>query len=105
MAEIELETLPAVCDKLFIFRLCEINQRFNVIYVRGAVPGHGNTFVRVTDALRRPHVTPPPFPTYFPQLDGRGEEVEGEEREGEDFFSVHLPQSGSVEYPNRYAGR
>ena len=77
-----------------------MNQRFNVVYVRGAVPGHRNTFVRVTDARRKPHVTPPPFPTFYPELDRQ--ECEGE---GERYSSVHLPESDSLEYPNRYASR
>jgi large subunit ribosomal protein L3 len=80
-------------------QVVRINQQFNVLYVRGAVPGHENTFVRVTDARRKPHLTPPPFPTYYPELDVREEGGEGEEQ----FSSIHLPHSGSIEYPNRYA--
>ena len=82
--------------------MVRINQPFNVLYVRGAVPGHENTFVRVTDARRKPHLTPPPFPSYYPELDGR---EEGGEEEEEQFSSVHLPHSGSIDYPNRYAAQ
>ena len=56
-------------------------------------------------------MTPPPFPTYYPELDGREEEEEEEEEgeegrdEREQFSSVSLPGSSSIEYPNRYDTR
>ena len=88
--------------------MVRVNPRFNVIYVTGCVPGHRNTFVRVTDAIRKPHETPPPFPTHFPELAGAAEEEEEEEEavgegEGEGFAAVHIPHLASIEYPNRYA--
>ena len=85
--------------------MVRVNPRFNVIYVTGCVPGHRNTFVRVTDAIRKPHENPPPFPTHFPELAGAAEEEEEEEAvgEGEGFAAVHIPHLASIEYPNRYA--
>ena len=57
-------------------------------------------------------MTPPPFPTYYPELDGREGGEEEEEEEGEEgrdereqFSSVSLPGSSSIEYPNRYDTR
>lgn len=44
-------------------KIWRINHRFGVLYVNGAVPGHKNSVVRVTDAKRRPHECPGPVPT------------------------------------------
>jgi large subunit ribosomal protein L3 len=73
-------------------KVVRVNHQFNVVYVRGAVPGHRNTYVRVTDAKRKPHMTPPPFPTFYPELDG------GHLKE-EEFSSVHLPHGNSLDFP------
>jgi large subunit ribosomal protein L3 len=81
-------------------QVVRVNQRFGVMYVRGAVPGHKNTFVRVTDARRKPHTAPPPFPTHYPELDNEGA---GLREEGEEFSSVRLPQEDSLHFPDRYA--
>ena len=86
----------------FHFQVVRVNRQFNVIYVRGAVPGHTNTYVRVTDARRKVHETPPPFPTYFPETDDEGAEPS---REWEEFSSVRLPDDGSLDFPNRYANK
>lgn len=82
----------------FFFQVVRINRQFNVIYVRGAVPGHKNTFVRVTDAKRKPHTSPPPFPTYFPELDL-------EARDEEEFSSVQHPYDNSLYFPNKYTDK
>lgn len=81
---------------LQVFR---INHRFNVIYVCGAVPGHTNTFVRVTDARRKPHTSPPPFPTFFPDLDSPREEEEFADAD------VHLSHHDSLDFPNKVANK
>lgn len=68
-----------------------INHKFGVIYVCGAVPGHTNTFVRVTDAKRKPHTSPLPFPTYLPDQDGP--------RPEEEYADIHLPHDSSLDFP------
>jgi len=66
-----------------------INHAFDVLYVSGAVPGHKMQYVRVTDARRSPHTSPPPFPTYIPgQHEPLPEETFAE--------GVHLPFSPSL---------
>lgn len=54
-------------------RILKIDHALNVVYVRGAVPGHENTVVRITDAksLKRElwkakDAEALPFPTYIP---------------------------------------
>ena len=44
-------------------RVFKVDQRRNLIYVKGAVPGPVGAFLRVRDAVRKPHKTAPPFPT------------------------------------------
>ena len=58
-------------------KVLRINTRYNVIYVSGRIPGHVNTFVKITDALRRKICIETdedekkqigPFPTFYPKL-------------------------------------
>lgn len=44
----------------------KIDTRWNVIYVRGCVPGHRGSLLGMIDAKRRALATPPPFPTAPP---------------------------------------
>jgi len=48
-----------------------INHVFNVLYVKGQVPGHDGQYVKLRDGLWKPHSSerPPPFPTYFSSKD------------------------------------
>ena len=71
-----------------------VNNRFNVIYVHGPVPGHKNTYVRVSDAKRRRHQTPPPFPTFIPDPENPlPEEVYSDD--------IHLPHEGTLEFADK----
>jgi large subunit ribosomal protein L3 len=52
-------------------RVMRIDNALNLVYVRGAVPGHDDTMVRVMDTRiggNRPIFTamPPPYPTFIP---------------------------------------
>ena len=60
---------PLPCPPLPPSKVYRINYRFGILYINGAVPGHKNTYVRVTDAKRVPHTSPPPFPTFIPSPD------------------------------------
>lgn len=64
-----------------------------MLYLKGCVPGHESTPVRVTDARRKPHKSPPPFPTYFLDADT---EID------EECFSdeIHRPGEPSIEFPS-----
>ena len=48
---------------LFLFK---IDPEYNLLFVRGHVPGHTGAFVHVTDAKNKDLPRPPPFPTYVP---------------------------------------
>ena len=53
--------------------LCQVYKvdvKRDLLYLRGSVPGHAGTYVRVRDSLRKPHSAdaPPPFPTYVPTI-------------------------------------
>lgn len=57
--------------------IMRINMKYNVIYVKGPVPGGTNSIVQIFDTilpLRRPK-EPLPHPTYFPPKDGSEEDV------------------------------
>ncbi|KAL6049346.1 39S ribosomal protein L3, mitochondrial [Balamuthia mandrillaris] len=56
--------------------LWKINTKHNLLYVRGHVPGHAGSFVRVSDAKNKWHYFPPPYPTYIRKKDETGEEEE-----------------------------
>lgn len=68
-----------------------VNTKYNILYVKGAVPGHKNQFIRITDAIFKPLQEAPPYPTYFPQRD---KDV------AEDLFApdVHKPSDGTLEF-------
>lgn len=60
-------------------RILRINTRYNVLYVKGRIPGHVNTFVRISDTKCRKHRPQNeeecqrmigPFPTYQPDIEG-----------------------------------
>ena len=80
---------------LLILKVYRINHRFNVLYVNGCVPGHTNTYVRITDAIRRPHKTPPPFPTFF--SDCTDHALLFEETYAESIHQLHEP---TITFPN-----
>ncbi|XP_065828175.1 large ribosomal subunit protein uL3-like [Oscarella lobularis] len=48
-------------------KVCRINNKYNVLYVKGGVSGSANGYVRVTDARRKPVKEAPPFPTFRPE--------------------------------------
>ena len=75
-------------------QVLRVNHQYNVLYVKGCVPGHDSTPVRIVDAKKMPHKTPPPFPTHFIDADGEM---------GEDSFSdeVHKPEDPSIEFPSK----
>lgn len=59
-------------------RILRMNTRYNVIYVKGRIPGHVNTFVKIQDTRNgkhRPNTEEEskrligPFPTYQPELE------------------------------------
>lgn len=60
--------------------------------MNGAVPGHKNTYVRVTDAKRVPHQLSPPFPTFDITADTASlpEEAYSEE--------IHIPYEPSLTF-------
>ena len=47
-------------------QLYKIDTRWNVMYVKGNVPGKPGAVVKVSDARRKPHVKAPPYPTATP---------------------------------------
>jgi len=53
-------------------QIMRINSKYNVIYVRGSVPGPRNSIVYIFDTLlpRKKLREAPPHPTYFPPEDG-----------------------------------
>ncbi|KNC84210.1 50S ribosomal protein L3 [Sphaeroforma arctica JP610] len=52
-------------------RVYRVEPRHNAIYVIGAVPGHKETYVRITDSRRKEFLQPPPFPTHIPSIHGQ----------------------------------
>ena len=74
-----------------------VNRKYNVLYVHGPVPGHTNTYVRVTDARRK---TPPydsPFPGYVPPK-GDDDVALCEELYSGD---IHLPHEPTITFPDQ----
>jgi len=55
-----------------ILQIMRINKKYNVIYVRGTVPGPRNSIVYIFDTLlpRKKLQEAPPHPTYFTPEDG-----------------------------------
>jgi large subunit ribosomal protein L3 len=47
-------------------QLYKIDTRWNVMYVKGNVPGKPGAVVKISDARRKPHVKAPPYPTATP---------------------------------------
>lgn len=67
--------LGGTYETAFARTVLRINTRYNVIYVKGRIPGHVNAFVRISDKLNRSiHINSDederkqigPFPTYYP---------------------------------------
>ena len=85
--------MPSISTfSLFFQKVWRINHRFGVLYVNGAVPGHKNSVVRVTDAKRRQHECPGPLPTaHMPLI---------EETYAPD---AHLPHGPLVVFANKSA--
>ena len=75
-------------------QVCRINHRYNVLYVKGAVPGHDNQYIKVIDTIARKPAILPPFPTY---IDDANEPLP--EEEFADF--IHKPFEPSLEYPDK----
>ena len=78
---------------LHIVKVLCINYHFNILYVKGCVPGHESTTVKITDARWRPHKTPPPFPTHFPNANVMMEEESYSEE-------IHRPFDPTIEFPD-----
>ena len=75
---------------LLPLQVYRVNHKYNVLYVRGPVPGHTNTYVRVTDARRKPRPHHAPFPT------GGGSETE------ETYCSdIHFPHQPTLDFPDK----
>ena len=53
-----------------------------MLYVKGQVPGEKGGFLEISDAWKK-HEAPPPFPTYFPDLN---------KPIGEDLFADEVQQ-------------
>ncbi|RKP10067.1 translation protein [Thamnocephalis sphaerospora] len=58
-------------------KVMKVDAGLNLLYVRGAVPGHKTQYIRVKDAVKmrgaKPFpadALPPPFPTYLSETDG-----------------------------------
>merc|ERR1711991_872967 len=45
----------------------KVDTEDNLVFIKGCVPGATNSIVRVTDAIKKTHEVPPPFPTYVPR--------------------------------------
>ena len=71
-----------------------VNSKYNVIYVKGPVPGHKNTYVRVTDAKMKTNFTEAPFPTYVPNPSL----IQSEEVYSDD---IHVPHEGSLVFEDK----
>jgi len=73
-----------------------INHVFNVLYVKGQVPGHDNQYVKLRDGLWKPHSPekPPPFPTFMPP--------EGHELPEEEFSDdIQLPHGSVLQFEGK----
>ena len=72
-----------------VFQVYRINNKYNILYVSGCIPGYNGSYVRVTDARRKP-VQEPPFPTSFPDSNNRPEEEFADE--------IMQPDKGTVQF-------
>ncbi|XP_062523238.1 large ribosomal subunit protein uL3m-like, partial [Corticium candelabrum] len=70
-------------------KVYRINNKYNILYVSGCIPGYNGSYVRVTDARRKP-VQEPPFPTSFPDSNNRPEEEFADE--------IMQPDKGTVQF-------
>lgn len=71
-----------------------MNHEHNVVYVKGPVPGHTNTYVRITDARMKPNFTEAPFPAVLPDLAASlSEEVYAAD--------IHAPHEATLLYQDR----
>ena len=52
---------------MFIKKVYRIEPEYNLVFVRGAVPGPKNGWLRLTDAFGKKFAQPPPFPTHVKQ--------------------------------------
>lgn len=59
-------TTKTIHRNLLVYR---INNKHNLLYVKGNLPGKPNSLVFITDALRKPPTFPIPFPTFLPRPD------------------------------------
>ncbi|TKR68050.1 hypothetical protein L596_024096 [Steinernema carpocapsae] len=58
-------------------KVLRINPEYQVIYVKGNVPGEVGDFVHIKDCVQElKRVRNPPFPTYYPELETISEEAE-----------------------------
>ena len=46
-------------------RVYKIDVKRGLVYLEGSVPGRAGSYLKVYDAPKKPHVIPPPFPTYL----------------------------------------
>ena len=66
---------PAMVQNLWVYM---VDPKFNVIFVKGSVPGKDGKFVRVRDAFYKKFTSPPPHPTFYPPKDEDLTKVEWE---------------------------
>jgi large subunit ribosomal protein L3 len=59
----------------YSLRVVKINIPSQLIHVKGCVPGAKGSWVEIRDAIKRPHVYPPPFPTYSRRRDGKPPDI------------------------------
>ncbi len=71
-----------------------MNSKYNVIYVKGPVPGHKNNYVGISDARFKKTFTRAPFPTFIPEPNlSQPEEVYAD--------NVHVPHEGSIVFEDK----
>lgn len=72
-----------------------MNHKYNVVYLKGPVPGHKNTYVRLTDAMMRPNCRQAPFPTHVPSphYPSLPEEVYAD--------NIHTPHQATLLFPDK----
>lgn len=63
---------PAFARNIIVMK---VDSRYDVLALRGCVPGGKGTWLRIQDAFFKPHLTPPPFPTYFPKVNEPGQTI------------------------------
>ena len=71
-----------------------MNHKYNLIYVKGPVPGHKNAYIRVTDARFKKTFTEAPFPTFIPEL----KQDLPEENYAD---NVHIPHESSIVFEDK----